>query len=87
MLGGLAAGLPMVIAPLFADQPINAKQVEEAGAGLAVLDPSPDKLRSAIERVLAQKKFQNGAKGIAADMAKMPNIKVAVDKLLESIVG
>lgn len=87
LLGGLAAGLPMVIAPLFADQPINAKQVEEAGAGLAVLDPSPDKLRSAIERVLAQKKFQNGAKGIAADMAKMPNIKVAVDKLLESIVG
>ena len=35
-LGALAAGLPLVIVPLFADQPANAKRVAEVGAGLVV---------------------------------------------------
>jgi UDP-glucoronosyl and UDP-glucosyl transferase len=34
--GALAAGLPLVIVPMFADQPANARLVESAGARLAV---------------------------------------------------
>lgn len=34
--GALAAGIPLVIVPLFADQPVNARLVAEAGAGIAV---------------------------------------------------
>ena len=34
--GALAAGLPIVICPLFADQTANARLVQKAGAGLAV---------------------------------------------------
>ena len=39
MRTGLAAGLPQVVLPLFADQPDNAARVDELGAGIA---PSPE---------------------------------------------
>lgn len=87
MLGGLAAGLPMVITPLFADQPSNADQVEKAGAGLAVPDPSPETLRSAITEVLEGQQFREGASRIAVEMAQTPKIDAAVDKLLEPVAG
>ena len=32
-LGALAAGLPLVVVPLFADQPLNASRVAAAGRG------------------------------------------------------
>ena len=35
-LAGLAAGVPMVVVPLFADQPYNAARVEAIGAGIAL---------------------------------------------------
>ena len=35
-LGAIAAGVPLVVVPLFADQPQNARRVAEVGAGLAV---------------------------------------------------
>jgi hypothetical protein len=35
-LGALAAGVPLVVVPLFADQPQNARRVAEVGAGLSV---------------------------------------------------
>ena len=57
-LGALAFGVPLVVIPLFADQPYNARRVHEVGAGIAV---EPDRedipatiapLRAAIEAVL-----------------------------------
>ena len=65
--GALAAGVPLVICPLFADQPINGRLVETAGCGLVVrgrhlaagelrglgpADVAP--LRDAIERLLGE---------------------------------
>ena len=47
-LGALAAGLPLVIVPLFADQPENARRVDAVGAGIAVPPtPRPRPSRSA----------------------------------------
>lgn len=83
MLGGLAAGLPMVITPLFADQPSNALLFEKAGSGLSVVDPDPASLRAAIEKVLSDQTFSAKAKRIAKDMADMPSIEMAVDALLD----
>ena len=34
--GGLTAGVPMAVLPLFADQPYNAARVAEIGAGIAL---------------------------------------------------
>ena len=39
VLAGLTHGLPMVITPISADQPDNARRVEEAGAGTMLLQP------------------------------------------------
>ncbi len=34
--GAIAAGVPLVITPMFADQPANGRRIEAAGAGLVV---------------------------------------------------
>src|SRR5258708_21642539 len=50
----LAHGVPLVIAPVKGDQPINAAQVAAAGAGLRVsfARVRPEKLREALTTVL-----------------------------------
>ena len=82
VLGSLAAGVPMVVVPRFADQPQNACGVEELGAGVAVFDPDASKLGSALERVLADPSMRAAARRIAEEMAAMPSIDAAVDTLV-----
>lgn len=83
VLGGLAAGIPMVIAPLFADQPHNARSVERTGVGVAVFTPDAASMRSAVERVLATPAMRDAAGRIAAEIAALPDIEAATDQLLE----
>ena len=82
VLSGLAAGLPMVIAPLFLNQPNNARSVDAAGAGIAVFDPDSWTLRSAMERVLSDGAMRLAARRIAAEIAEMPSVDDAVDVML-----
>jgi MGT family glycosyltransferase len=86
LLGALAAGLPLVVAPMFADQPDNARQVERVGAGIAVLEPDVTLLRAAIQRVLEEKEFREKAAHISAEISALPDIRAAVDAMLEHIV-
>src|SRR5918997_4363693 len=54
-LDALAAGVPTVAVPFFADQPMNAEQLVATGAGVAV-PPGPDlteRLADALDTVLA----------------------------------
>lgn len=82
-LGALAAGLPLVVVPLFADQPLNAARVAAVGAGMAV-EPDeetargpmrahvdPLELREAIETVLADDAYGRSARALAAEMAAL----------------
>lgn len=83
-LGALAAGLPLVVVPLFADQPPNARRVAEVGAGLVVEPlregPSPalpssidaGALRDAILAALGDEALARGARAIAAEMRALP---------------
>src|SRR5204862_6738478 len=80
--GGLAAGVPMVVTPLFADQPHNARRVAAVGAGIALPDPDPATLRAAVERVLADVELARGARRIAEEIAALPPVDAAVAALV-----
>jgi UDP:flavonoid glycosyltransferase YjiC (YdhE family) len=88
MLAALAAGTPMVIVPLAADQPDNGDRCEAAGVARVL---SPDGIdgeatRTAIEAVLADPAYRRRSAEIAAEIAAMPGPDIAVDRI-ESIAS
>ncbi|MEO6703536.1 MAG: glycosyltransferase [Jatrophihabitantaceae bacterium] len=64
----LAHELPLVLAPIRHDQPINADLVTAAGAGLRVpfVRVSPDQLRNSLCTVLSEPSYRDAAARIAA---------------------
>lgn len=78
-LGALAAGVPLVVVPLFADQPWNAARVAVVGAG--VVAPM-DEIRSAVERVLREPSYRVNARRIANEMRSLP----PVDEVVRTLV-
>src|SRR3954453_21459611 len=92
----LAAGVPLVICPLFADQPVNGRLVEAAGCGLSVDAPdaavgalralSPGDvapLRAAIKRVMGDSTYRRAAARVAAETATLPGL----DDVLNTLLG
>ena len=82
---GLAAGVPMVVLPLFADQPYNARRVADLGAGIA-LDGGPAAiswLRESVRRVRADPTYRANAAEIAEDTWVLPPVDAAPAALRE----
>jgi UDP:flavonoid glycosyltransferase YjiC (YdhE family) len=83
-LGALAAGVPLAVMPLFADQPQNARRVAEVGAGVAVepnrddLDATVSPLREAIRTVLDDPSYGERARALAGESRAL----TAVDEAL-----
>jgi UDP:flavonoid glycosyltransferase YjiC (YdhE family) len=88
-LGALAAGVPQVVVPLFADQPENAGRVAAVGAGVAVWAdakaPPPMRtsidagaLRDAVTEVLDDPSYRERATAIAAEIAALPTPDAAL---------
>lgn len=86
-LGVLAAGLPLVVVPLFADQPHNAARVEASGAGLVVRPPEPEALATAIARALGDPSFAAASRGLAAEMRAHPTAASVVAGLAGASTG
>jgi UDP:flavonoid glycosyltransferase YjiC (YdhE family) len=82
VLGALAAGLPLVVTPIGADQPENAQAVAEVGAGRAIADADPNSIAAALTAVLAEPRYRAGAQAVAAEMAAHPDIRAAVDEMI-----
>lgn len=98
--GALDWARPLVIVPLFADQPSNAGLVAAAGAGevvepprsadgaMATLGPADvERLASAIKRVLSDPSYTMAARRIAHEMAGLPTVDDVAARLVDELVG
>jgi MGT family glycosyltransferase len=74
----LAAGVPSVIVPGFADQFRNAERVAALGAGL---EATPDDLVSAIRQVLGEPSYREAAARVAAEVERLPLVDEAPEVL------
>jgi UDP:flavonoid glycosyltransferase YjiC (YdhE family) len=89
--GALAAGVPLVVVPVFADQFANAAAVTRTGAGTQVRVPregrravsreDAPRIRQAIETVLADGSCRRAAQAVAAEMAAAPPIGTILEQL------
>ena len=86
VLGALAHGLPMVLIPLGADQPLNAARCEALGAA-RVLDPitvTPEGVRAAATAVLAEPSYRRAAQRVQDEIRALPGPEHAL-ALLERL--
>jgi UDP:flavonoid glycosyltransferase YjiC (YdhE family) len=95
-LGALAAGVPLVVVPVFADQFENARRIAATGAGLVVEDATEAPLEArrpidehaaprvarAIEAVLGDGSYRSRARSIAAEMAAAPTAAEVLERLI-----
>ncbi len=86
----------MVIMPMFADQPTNARPVAATGAGLVIESHSPAdrtignirggeslEVRAALERVLTDSTYRRGVARLVCEMGALPGI----DELLTTVTS
>jgi zeaxanthin glucosyltransferase len=81
----LSYGVPLVIAPLTRDQPINAAQVVAAGAGLRVsfARVRPEQLRAAVTEVLDNPAYAAAAGRVRESFVAAGGAATAADRLGE----
>jgi UDP:flavonoid glycosyltransferase YjiC (YdhE family) len=96
VFGALAAGVPLVVAPMFADQPTNARLVVDAGAGVAltagggsaeentrdVLDALP-RLGEVVTRVLSDERFARAARSVAVELNAADDVEALASGLAD----
>jgi UDP:flavonoid glycosyltransferase YjiC (YdhE family) len=96
VFGALAAGVPLVVTPLFADQFVNGRRVADCGAGLVVEPEGGDddgtrrvlgdrdvpRIADAIDAVLGTASYRHNARRIARETAAAPSVDEVLDALL-----
>jgi UDP:flavonoid glycosyltransferase YjiC (YdhE family) len=88
IVGALAHGLPSVLIPMGADQPLNAARCEELGVA-RVLDPvaaTPELVREAVATVLSDATYRSAAERLRDEIAALPDAAHAV-VLLERLAA
>ena len=88
MLAGLAAGVPLVVLPVNADQPVNAERCVAAGVAHALPPDTrgPEDVREAARAVLGDDRYADAARRLQAEIAAMPE-PAAVVPWLEALAA
>ena len=88
VMAALAHGLPLVLVPIGADQPLNARRCADLGLARVLdeetLDPSV--ARAAVRGVLANRSYRQHAEKLRAEIEALPGPEQAV-KYLERLVA
>ncbi|MHB1498790.1 MAG: glycosyltransferase [Acidimicrobiales bacterium] len=79
VIATLAFGIPQVILPLGADQPLNADRCVALGVGIALdaLHSSPTAIREATETALTAETYRARASQVRAEIASLPDARHA----------
>jgi UDP:flavonoid glycosyltransferase YjiC (YdhE family) len=88
-MAALAAGVPQVVLPLFAfDQSVHAQRVADVNAGIQLPGglAAVTHLPGALQRVLDDPAFTEGARAMAAEIAALPDIAECLP-LLEQLAS
>jgi UDP:flavonoid glycosyltransferase YjiC (YdhE family) len=88
LLGALAHGLPSVLLPMGADQPLNAARGEALGVArvLDVVRAAPEDVRDAVAAVLAEPGYRSAAERMRDELAAFPGPAHAMT-LLEALAA
>jgi UDP:flavonoid glycosyltransferase YjiC (YdhE family) len=87
IVGALAHGLPMLLLPMGADQPLNADRCAALGVA-RILDPlhaTPAEIRDAASDLLGTPRYRAAASRLQQEIAALPAIETALP-LLERLV-
>jgi UDP:flavonoid glycosyltransferase YjiC (YdhE family) len=97
--GALMSGVPLVVVPLFADQPHNARRVAELGAGIALPEfrsmsrlpedgpPALAGLGELARCVLEDRRYRRAARRVAASAAALRPVDASIGVLLAAVAG
>jgi UDP:flavonoid glycosyltransferase YjiC (YdhE family) len=80
-LAAMAAGMPLAVVPLFADQPDNAERIAALGAGLRLDGVSG--LGDAVTALLEDPAYRANARAVASEIAALEPIAAAVPLLAD----
>ena len=75
-LAAMAAGIPLAVLPLFADQPENADRVAALGAGLRL--DGTGALAEAVSELLEDPYYRDSARSVAAEIEALAPVDAAV---------
>jgi UDP:flavonoid glycosyltransferase YjiC (YdhE family) len=83
----LTAGVPLVCTPVSRDQFVNAERVADLGAGVALpAVPSSSDVATAIQKVLTDASYRDGARAMA-DVSRAGGGAPAAVAELDALVG
>jgi UDP:flavonoid glycosyltransferase YjiC (YdhE family) len=87
IMGALVAGVPLVVLPVAADQPRNARRCVDLGVGVALADGarSPQEVRAAVTQVLEDRAYRDASHRLRASLATLPGPEHGV-ALLEELI-
>jgi MGT family glycosyltransferase len=88
VIGALAHGLPMLLIPMGADQPLNAGRCAALGAArvLDAAETTPEDVHGSIAAVLAEPAYRRAAERLRDEIAALPDPASAIP-LLERLVA